>query len=267
MRRRRSRVATLLTALPLLLASACGHGSATSGGSQALTVLAASSLSKTFPQIGQLFSKQHPGLTFRWTFTGTDTLAAQIEQGAPADVFAGASTTYGYELSSKGLIEAPKNFATNQLVLIVPPANPAHISSPKDLTKPGLKLVVGGPTVPVGAYTRKVLANLDATYGSGYDAKVLANVVDNQDAVTGVLQKVQLGEADAGFVYVTDAAGVGGAVTAIALPTAAQAIATYPIAAVKSSKSASLARQFVDFVLSPAAQTILRRAKFGPPPS
>ena len=97
------------------------------------------------PRSGSCSRSEHPGVTFRWTFTGTDTLAAQIEQGAPADVFAGASTTYGDELSGKGLIEAPKNFATNRLVLIVPPANPAHISSPKDLTTPGLKLVVARP--------------------------------------------------------------------------------------------------------------------------
>jgi molybdate transport system substrate-binding protein len=267
MRGRRVPPTSMLVAVALLLASACGKSSGASGEASTLTVLGASSLSKTFPQIGQLFATQHPGVSFRWTFTGTDTLAAQIEQGAPADVFAGASTTYGDELSGKGLIDAPKNFATNQLVLIVPPANPAHIASPKDLTKLGLKLVVGGPTVPVGAYTRKVLANLDASYGAGYDAKVLANVVDNEDAVAGVLQKVQLGEADAGFVYVTDAAGVGSAVTAITLPAAAQAVATYPIAAVTSSKHASLAHQFVAFVLSPPAQAILRAAKFGPPPS
>jgi molybdate transport system substrate-binding protein len=230
-------------------------------------VLAAASLTKVFPKIGAEFAKQHPGTSFRWSFAGTDTLTAQIEQGAPADVFAGASTKYGDQLSGESLIDTPQNFATNSLVLIVPPDNPANITSPKDLTTPGIKLVVGAETVPVGSYTRTVLANLNAQYGDGYDQKVLANVVDNEDAVTGVLQKVQLGEADAGFVYVTDAAGVGDAVKTIQLPEAAQATATYPIAVVKASKEQTLAGQFVSFVLSPPAQQLLADAQFGPPPS
>jgi molybdate transport system substrate-binding protein len=121
--------------------------------------------------------------------------------------------------------------------------------------------------VPVGSYTRTVLANLNAQYGAGYDQKVLANVVSNEDSVTGVQQKVQLGEADAGFVYVTDAAGAGNAVKTIELPAEAQATATYPIAAVTASKEPTLAQQFVDFVLSPTAQQILTDAKFGPAPS
>jgi molybdate transport system substrate-binding protein len=259
-----------LGAATLLLLAACSSSSSAStnpSGGAPLTVLAAASLTKVFPKIGAEFAKQHPGTTFHWSFAGTDTLTAQIEQGAPADVFAGASTKYGDQLSGEGLIDTPKPFATNSLVLIVPPDNPANITSPKDLTKPGIKLVVGAETVPVGSYTRTVLANLNAQYGDGYDQKVLANVVDNEDSVTGVLQKVQLGEADAGFVYVTDAAGVGDAVKTIPLPAAAQATATYPIAVVKAGKQQTLANQFVDFVLSPPAQQLLADAQFGPPPS
>ena len=114
--------------------------------------------------------------------------------------------------------------------MVLPSSNPAGITSLADLQEPGVKVVVGAETVPAGSYTRTVLTNLDALYGKGYDARVLANVVDNEDAVSGVLQKVQLGEADAGFVYVTDAAAAGGAVMAIPLPDEAQATATYPIA-------------------------------------
>jgi molybdate transport system substrate-binding protein len=265
----------VFAALTLALA-ACSNssGSASGSGSNAppatkttLTVFAAASLAKAFPVIGTMFTKLHPGVAVRYQFAGTDQLAAQIEQGAPADVFAGASTTYGDELASKGLIDVPQPFATNRLVLILPPSNPANITSLADLTRPGIKLVVAGPTVPAGAYTRKVLTNLDASYGAKYDSKVLANVVSNEDSVTGVVQKVQLGEADAGFVYVTDAKSAGGAVKPIELPTAAQAIATYPIATVKAGSHQTEGRQYVDFVLSPAAQAVLASYEFGPPPS
>jgi molybdate transport system substrate-binding protein len=260
--------AVVALALPAtLVLGSCSNSSRSWSDTTTLTVLGASSLSTVFPQIVALFTKSHPEVAFRWSFGGTDTLAAQIEQGAPADVFAGASTKYGDQLLGEGLIESPRAFATNQLVLVVPPENPAKITSPKDLTKPGLKLVVGADTVPVGSYTRTVLANLDALYGKGYDARALANVVDNEDAVSGVLQKVQLGEADAGFVYITDAAAAGDAVMAIPLPDEAQATATYPIAVVKASAHRSLAAQFAAFVLSPPAQALLSKAKFGPAPA
>ena len=172
----------------------------------------------------------------------------------------------GDELAGKGLIDSPQPFATNRLVVIVPAANPAHIASLSDLAKPGVQLVIGDPTVPIGAYTRTVLGNLDATLGAGYSAKVLKNVVSNALQVTSVVSSVELGEADAGFVYVTDARSAGDKVHSIALPAVAQATATYPIAAVRDSRNAGLARQFVTFVLGADAQTLLKQAGFGPPP-
>ena len=137
----------------------------------------------------------------------------------------------------------------------------------KELTKPGIKLVVAAPTVPVGSYTQKVLENLDATYGANYAEEVQTNVVSRETDVESVLTKVKLGEADAGFVYITDAKASPGEVKAITLPADAQATATYPIAVVKASKSDSTAQQFIDFVLGPQAQALLRKAGFGPPPS
>jgi molybdate transport system substrate-binding protein len=241
--------------------------SSSSAPAKTLTVLAASSLSKVFPEIGDAFTASNPGVTFKFEFAGTDALTAQIEQGAPADVFAGASTKYGDQLSGEGLIASTRPFATNRLVLILPANDPAGIASLQDLTKPGIKLVIGAETVPVGAYTRKVLTNLDALYGTGYSDEVLANVVSNEDSVSTVVSKVQLGEADAGFVYVTDALAAGAAVKTIELPAEAQAVATYPIAAVKASKDAADAARFVDLVLSPAAQALLKQAGFGPPPT
>ena len=276
--RRTIRTLMMTTAVvAVTVAALCGCGSSTTGSTTAagtgespqsasLTVFAAASLKNVFPQIAAAFQKTHGGAQFSFNFAGTDTLTAQIEQGAPADVFAGASTKYGDELAGKGLIQTPQSFATNRLVLIVPAANPAGISSLTDLTRPGVKLVVGDATVPIGTYTRKVLGNLDTTYGAGYSAKVLENVVSNAQDVSSIVGSVELGEADAGIVYVTDALAAGSKVKSIGLPASAQAVATYPIAVVNASKHASLGEQFATFVLGPEAQALLKQAGFGPPP-
>ena len=259
-------LAALATA-GLVAAAGCGSSGSSGSGSPKLTVFAAASLNKVFPQIAAAFTRSDPGVRFTFNFAGTDTLATQIEQGAPADVYAGASAKYGVELSGKSLIDAPRTFATNTLVVVVPAANPAHIASLRDLTKPGVKLVIGDATVPIGAYTRKVLGNLDAVYGAGYSAEVTKNVVSETLDVTSILTAVSLGNADAGFVYVTDARSAGDHVKTIALPAAAQAIASYPIGVVKASRSAATAQQFATFVLGPQAQAILRAAGFAAPPA
>jgi molybdate transport system substrate-binding protein len=231
-----------------------------------LTVMAASSLKNVFLEIGRAYTKEHPGTTFSFSFAGTDQLAAQIQQGAPADVFAGASTHYGDDLAKAGLIDPYNRFCTNRLVLVTPASNPAGIASLGDLASKPAKLVIGSEAVPVGAYTRKVLASLDAVFGSGYSTSVLSKVVSNEDSVSSILAKVQAGEADAGFVYVTDALAAGSAVRSIGLPEQGQAVATYPIAAVTAGKELASARRFVAFVLSPPAQELLRAAGFGPRP-
>jgi molybdate transport system substrate-binding protein len=267
--RRVARIAVGALVSVTLAACATSQASSSSGGTDrvTLTVLGAASLTDVFPKIGAEFTKTHPGVTLRFSFAGTDALAAQIEQRVPADVFAGASTRYGDQLSAEGLVIAPTVFCTNTLVLVLPAGNPAGITSLADLTRPGIKLVIAAESVPVGAYTRKVLANLDATYGADYATKVLANVVSDEDSVESVLAKVKLGEADAGFVYVTDARAAGSQVTTIIPPADAQAVASYPIATVKASPNAASAQRFVDFVLSPNGQAILRAAGFGPPPA
>ncbi|HUK78265.1 MAG TPA: molybdate ABC transporter substrate-binding protein [Thermoleophilia bacterium] len=257
---------TALVALAGCGSSGSGSSSGSSPGPDKLTVFAAASLNKVFPQIAAAFEATHAGVTFTFNFAGTDTLATQIEQGAPADVFAGASTKYGDELAGKGLIGTPQIFATNKLVLVVPAANPAKITSLADLTRPGVKLVVGDPTVPIGTYTRKVLGNLDTTYGAGYATEVLKNVVSEELDVTSIATSVALSNADAGFVYVTDALSAGDKIRTIELPPAAQAVASYPIAVVKASGSATTAQQFATFVLGDQAQALLKAAGFGPPP-
>lgn len=259
--------AALMAAILLLALPACSSARAADGAPTGhLQVFAAASLTNVLPRIAQAFTRTHPGTSFSFDFAGTDTLTAQIEQGAPADVFIGASVSYGTELFGKGLVDRPVPLCTNSLILIVPAADPAHISSLRDLARPGIKLVIGDATVPVGVYTRTVLANLDTAYGRDYSSRVLANVVSDETDVTSVLAKVQLGEADAGFVYVTDAMSAGTGVRRIQLPAAAQATATYPVAAVKASGDPSEAEAFVRFLLGADAQSMLRTAGFAPPP-
>jgi molybdate transport system substrate-binding protein len=232
-------------ALTLALAS-CGGRDA---GSRSLTVFAASSLTEVFQAIDS---------SAEYSFAGSDDLATQIKEGASPDVYAAASPKYPEELFAAGLIEEPKVFATNKLVLIVPVANPAGIQSVPDLGPDGVKLVIGAEGVPIGDYTRQVLGNMGAS-------EVLGNVVSEEDDVKGVVSKVSLGEADAGFVYATDVKPVADKVTAIELPHDAQAKVEYPIAVVTSTDAEAEARAFVELVLGPEGRRALREAGFGLP--
>lgn len=212
----------------------------------ALAVFAAASLTNVLPQID---AKQH------YSFGGSNLLAAQIQQGAPADVFASANTAIPQKLYDAGLVEKPVVFTRNALILIVPKSNPAHIHSAYDLTHDGVKLVVAAPGVPVGDYTRTVLHNL------GLDA-ALSNVVSNENDVREVLAKVALGEADAGFVYTTDARTVRGKVATIGIRWSAQPIVEYAVAVVASGQHRAAARAFVAKLLQVAAQKKLQAAGF-----
>jgi molybdate transport system substrate-binding protein len=215
------------------------------------TVFAAASLTQVFPAIDS---------RIRYNFAGSDQLAVQIQQGAPADVFAAASPKYPELLYRQGLVEKPIPFATNTLVLIVPKGNPAGIHSVMDLARPGVKLVIGDASVPVGSYTRTVLNNL------GITAAVMKNVVSQETDVKGVLGKVALGEADAGFVYATDAKPVLGKVGVIRIRESAQPHVVYEVAVVKKSAHLMGAYAFVTRLIRPAAQHILVRYGFGPKP-
>ncbi|HKB94850.1 MAG TPA: molybdate ABC transporter substrate-binding protein [Gaiellaceae bacterium] len=211
-----------------------------------LTVLAAASLTNVFPAIAP---KNH------YSFGGSNMLAAQIEQGAPVDLFASANTKLPQQLHSEGLVEKPVVFTRNELILIVPKSNPAGIHSVYDLRRSGVKLVVGTTGVPVGDYTRVVLHNL------GLDG-VLSNVVSRETDVREVLAKVALGEADAGFVYTTDARTVRGKVATIGIRRSAQPIVQYAVAVVKSSHHLAAARAFVKLLLAKPSQVKLRAAGF-----
>jgi molybdate transport system substrate-binding protein len=256
---RRWAVAALV--VPALLVGGCGGTSAASSGDSGgtLTVFAAASLTTAFTGLAKTYQSQHPGWNVRLNFAGSDALAAQLEQGAHADVYAAASPKYPEQLQGEKLLGATTDFATNTLVLIVPSDNPAGIEAVGDITK-GAKLVVGDPAVPIGAYTETVLGNLGIDPGS-------LNVVSREPAVTSILQKVELGEADAGFVYVTDAQSAGGKVQQITLLAAAQATAVYPIGVVSGSKQTKAAKQWIDLVMSSQAQQALAGLGFGPAPS
>ena len=214
----------------------------------ALQVFAAASLTNVFPKIdGQA----------RYSFAGSNTLAAQISQGAPADVFASANTTLAWQLYRKGVVTRPVVFTRNNLVLIVPKANPAHIRSVSDLRRPEVKLVLAAPAVPAGAYALQVLRSLRLT-------SVLDNVVSQEPDVRGVLAKVALGEADAGFVYSTDARTVRAKVRTIAIPGWAKPTVAYAAAVVRASSHRAAARAWVKRLLGKGAQAKLLADGFLP---
>jgi molybdate transport system substrate-binding protein len=244
-----------------LLAAGCGgsRGSSSGNSGGTLTVFAATSLTNAFTKLAATYAHDHPGWHVTLSFAGSDALAAQLEQGVRADVYAAASPKYPEQLQGEKLLGASTNFAANSLVLIVPPDNPAGITSAADLTK-GAKLVVGDPAVPIGAYTETVLGNLGIDPGS-------LNIVSREPTVTPIVQKVELGEADAGFVYVTDALAVGDKVKQISLPASAQATVIYPIGIVSGSKQAKAAQQWIDLVTSAQGQQVLTGLGFGPAPS
>jgi molybdate transport system substrate-binding protein len=213
-------------------------------------VLAAASLTKVFPEIVP---------NAKYTFGGSGALEADIEQGAPADVFAAASPKQPAALLAKGLVEKPVEFATNTLVMIVPKDNPAHIESVSDITHPGVKLVICDATVPCGDYARTAFKNL------GITTAAMKNVVSQTTDVTQTVAQVALGQADVGFVYITDAVAAGNKVSVIRLPPAAKPGAKDYIAVVKSTHDAGAAKAFVARILSPAGQAKLRAAGFGAP--
>jgi molybdate transport system substrate-binding protein len=243
-------------ALAALALSGCG-GNGTAGEEQ-LKVSAAASLKRAFDAYGEQFDAAY----VRASFAGSDELAAQIEQGVRPDVFAAANTKLPDALYAKGLVEQPQAFATNRLVVAVP-ADSTTVRTFGDLAKRGVKVAAGSPSVPVGTYTRKVLAQLDA----GERNAILANIRSNEPDVAGIVGKLSQGAVDAGFVYVTDVEAAGGKLKAIDLPPGVPVDVTYGVAVVKGGKNPATAREFIDGLLSGAGLEALRQAGFGPPPS
>jgi molybdate transport system substrate-binding protein len=238
-------LAALFAIVALCVPSATGAGGN-------FTVFAAASLTEVFPKIDP---------SPRYSFAGSDQLALQIRQGAPADVYAAASPKYTQLLYHDGLVRKPITFATNKLIVIVPKSNRAQIDSVYDLRRQGVKVVIGDRGVPIGAYTRQLLDALGIT-----DA-VMRNVVSQETDVKGIVSKVALGEADAGFVYVTDARPVASKVRKILLPGWAQPLIRYQIAILSSTPRKVGARAFIRKVTSKRGRLLLKRAGFGLPKS
>lgn len=241
--------------------ASCGPASSPS----TLTVYAAASLTDAFTEIGKAFEAANPGTTVTFNFGGSQNLRTQIEQGAPADVFASANLKETESLIAQSLIaeNAAQIFLTNRLTVILPENNPANVASLEDLAKPGVKLVLAAEEVPAGKYARQILANLDAQFGADFSANVLANVVSNEDNIRQAVTKIQLGEADASIVYVSDAVAAPGLQT-IEIPAAFNIVAEYPIAPLAKSPNIETARAFIDFVLSAEGQTVLEKWGFTP---
>jgi len=243
------RLAALLLAVPLL--SACG-----SSVRPQLDVSAAASLRDAFTRYGH----ELRFVTARFSFAGSDALAAQIEQGIRPDVFASANTQLPQALFAKGLVQEPVVFASNRLVLAVPASS--HIATLADAERRGVTLAVGAPTVPVGAYTAKVLARLPAARRR----VLLADVVDREPDVTGIVGKLSEGAVDAGFLYATDVRAAAGRLRAIALPATLQPQVAYAVAIVKDTKHLARARAFVAGLLHGLGRLELVRSGFLPPP-
>ena len=237
-------------ALAAALTPAVGLAAGAAEGEDPPTVYAAASLTEVFPKIAS-----EP----RFQFAGSNQLAVQIRQGAPADVFASASSVYTQALYKEGLIERPRVFATNTLVLAVPRSNPAKLRSIADLAKrPRLRLVVAGPKVPIGLYTRQVLERLGLL-------RVLRKTVSQEADVKGIIGKLALGEADAGFVYVTDLKAASGRLTAIQIPKRGRPSVRYELAVVSRTKHMDAAWSFAADVLGASGRRELARAGFGLP--
>lgn len=232
-----------------------------------LTVFAAASLTDAFTEIGHNFETAHPGVTVIFNFAGSTTLSAQLSQGAPADVFASANHTEMDKVAAANLVQkaAPRDFLTNQLIVILPANNPANVQTLLDLARPGLKLVLGDKTLPAGKYALQSLDNMvrDPAYGADFKTQVLANAVSYEVDVKQVVAKVKLGEADAGIVYVSDSIAAPDLKT-IVIPPNLNVTARYPIVALNGAPQPQLASEFVTYVLSADGQAILKKWGFTP---
>ncbi len=243
-------------------------GSSTGGGGQGgtLNVFAAASLTDAFGELGKTFEKQNPGAKVRATFAGSSTVLAQIQQGAPADVFASADEAKMKKAEKSGLISGkPKVFVKNREVVIVPKDNPVNISGFRQLSKPGIKLVLAEDGVPAAEYAKEILGKANSEYGSGFEKKVLSNLVSRESDVRAAVNRVALGDADATFGYASDVTpDIKKKVRVIEIPKNLNVTATYPIAVLKRSSNKVLARKWVDLVTSKKGQQILGKWGFKP---
>lgn len=244
----------------MLLVCACSNRSS----ENTVAVFAASSLTDAFEAVKTDFEAANPNVEVALTFAGSQVLRLQIEQSAPADVFASANEKHILSLVQDGLVQRSEEFARNELVIIVPRQNPAGITSLADLPN-AQRLVLGTPEVPVGAYTTELLRRAEAVHGDGFAARVQQKVVSQESNVRLVRAKVEMGEADAAIVYRTDASSSDG-VTVIPIEAAAGVYAGYFVGAIQASKHRELAARFIEYLHSAPGQAALVSQGFATTP-
>ena len=257
MLRSRIRLAAVLAVAALALA-ACGGdepSGGSSGSSNEIKVFAAASLTAAFTELGQQYTSANGGTKVTFNFAGSQALATQIQQSAPADVFASADLANMDKV--KDLVGTPKSFASNLLAIVVEKGNPKGVKGLDDLGNGDLKVVLAAEEVPAGRYAKQILDK----------AGVSVTPVSQEDNVKAVVTKVSLGEADAGIVYVTDVSAGGDKVEGVDIPQTENVTATYPIATVKAGKAQDKAQAFMDLVLSDQGQQVLEQFGFLPPPT
>jgi len=247
----------------------CGGSSAGSGGGErdgALTVFAASSLTDAFEELAKTFEEDNPTVEVRLSFESSSTLLAQIQQGAPADVFASAAEEEMNAAVKDGLVAGePEVFVRNREVVMVPKDNPANIQSMRTLAEPGIKLVLAEEGVPAADYAEEILGKANAEYGSGFKKAVLSNVVSREADVRAAVNRVALGDADATLGYASDyTPDIRNQVEVIEIPDNLNIVATYPIGALKDAQDPELAREWVDLVVSEEGQRVLEEWGFEP---
>jgi molybdate transport system substrate-binding protein len=251
----------LLACCAALLSVAGFQGGCSAGeGKHTLFVFAASSLTEAFGELERTFEQDHPGVDVVLNLAGSQTLRVQIEQGAPADVFASANAVHMEALASAGHVREHRAFAQSELVLVVPASNPAQVRSFHDLPR-ATRIVVGAPDVPIGSYTRSMLERAGERIGADFQARVEQHIVSREANVRLVLAKVELGEADAAVVYRTDAAAWR-RVRVVDIPGELAQRADYHIGLTARAQRPELARAWLELVLSPAGQSVLARHGF-----
>lgn len=262
---------TLALLVPLLLIAATLAVAGCTGTTQqtTLTVFTAASLTGAFSELGEAYTAENPGVVVEFAFNNAQALRTQIEQGASADIFVSANTKQMEILQGEGFMDndTVSVFLKNSLAVIVPAANPANITGLADLARPGVKLVIGTKEAPFGYYTREVLDKLaaDPAYGTAYRDAVMANVISEETAISMVMPKLMLGEADAAFVYRSDVrAGDRSRVRQIEVPAEYNVVAEYPIGILASSEQRDEAAAFIAFVRGPTGSAILESYGFDP---
>lgn len=256
----------------LFLAAGCGESSGQEGdrtgggGDDTLTVFAASSLTDAFRELEKTFEKRHPGVDVRQSFESSSTLLTQIQQGAPADVFASAAQEEMDAAVKDDLVsEEPRIFVRNREVVMVPEDNPANIMDFRDLATPGIKLVLAEDGVPAADYALEILGKSEAEYGDDFEEDVLSNVVSREADVRASVNRVALGDADATFGYASDyTPDTRDRVNVIQIPPDLNIVASYPIATLKEAENPELARNWTNLVTSKEGQRVMEKWNFEP---